>query len=67
MILLRNCGVGTVIKPGKKFTMTSTFFLFMADSDHSRSRSPSTWSAVITFLLKATFYGTKTENRTKKC
>ena len=74
MILLGNWGVGPVIKPDKKLTMTScqqiisssAFFLFMADSEQSRSRIPSAWSAVLKFLLKATFYLTKTENRTKK-
>ena len=38
----------------------------MADSEQSRSRIPGAWSVVLTFSLKATFYLTKTENRTKK-
>ena len=58
----------------KKLTMTScrqiisssTFFLFMADSEQSRSRIPRAWSAVLKFSLKATIYLTKTENRIKK-
>ena len=60
-------------KKKKKLTMTScrqiisssTFFL-MAYSEQSRSRIPGAWSVVLTFSLKATFYLTKTENRTKK-
>ena len=38
----------------------------MTDSEQSRSRIPGAWSVVLTFSLKATFYLTKTENRTKK-
>ena len=74
MILLGNWGVGPVIKPDKKLTMTScqqiisssAFFLFMADSEQSRSRIPSASSAILNFLLKTLFYLTRTENRTKK-
>ena len=47
--------------------MTSfSFFRFMADLDQSESRIPGAWSIIRKFSLVATFYLTKTDNRTKK-
>ena len=73
--------LGPVIKPDKRnktrskqstmascrqIISSSAFFLFMADSEQSRSWIPGAWSVVLTFSLKATSYLTKTETRTKK-
>ena len=57
----------------KNLTMTSChhiltslpIFQFMANLEQLGSWIPDVWSAVLTFLLIATFYLTKTENRTK--
>ena len=48
-----------------KIVTSLSFFQFIANLEQSGSRIPDVKSVKLMFLLKLTFYLTKTENRTK--
>ena len=49
----------------RQIMTSSSFFRFMVDLEQSRTWFPDAWSTILTVLLTATFYLTKTELKQK--